>query len=146
MNVSEQTLQQIERALRKAASKFPAEADSLPLTDIYLQVKQDSGELLIFNDDDVELTRCVVEEWIGNSAETFYDDVRPVLQQALTRAKDVTEHFAVLRPYSFVLTGEDGEMISELYLVDDETILLDGHLMDGLDDDLNRFFDELMRG
>lgn len=145
MNVSEQTFQQIERALRKAASKFPAEAESMPLTDIYLQVKQESGELLVFNDDDTELTRCVVEEWLGNSSETFYDDVRPVLQQALARAKDVTEHFAVLRPYSFVLTGEDRETIAELYLVDDDTILLDGDLMKGLDDDLNRFLDTLMR-
>ena len=66
-----QTYQQIERALRKATSKFLPDAECLPLTDLQLQVKQESGELLVFDDDDNELTRCVVEEWIGNHDEHF---------------------------------------------------------------------------
>ena len=72
MTASEQTYQQIERALRKATSKFLPDAECLPLTDLQLQVKQESGELLVFDDDDNELTRCVVEEWIGNHDEHFY--------------------------------------------------------------------------
>ena len=83
MNASDQTLQQIERALRKAASKFPVQAECYPLTDLHLQVKQESGELLVFDDDDNELTRCVVEAWIGNQSETFYDEVQPILIQVL---------------------------------------------------------------
>lgn len=71
MNASEQTLQQIKRALRKAASKFPSDAECFPLTDLLLQVKQESGELLVYDDDDRELTRCVVEEWIDNKDENF---------------------------------------------------------------------------
>ena len=114
MTANEQTYQQIERALRKAASKFLPLTDCLPLTDIYLQVKQESGELLVFDDDDHELTRCVVEEWIGNSDEHFYDEVQPILITALTRLKEVTEHVAVLKPYSYVLMGEDHETIADL--------------------------------
>ena len=37
MKVAEQTLQKIERALRKAAAKFPANEETLPLTDIYIR-------------------------------------------------------------------------------------------------------------
>ena len=85
MNSSEQTISRIERALRKAASKFPSDADSYPLTDLYIQVRQESGELMIFDDDDTELTRCVVEEWIGNADETFYDDIQPLLRKILSR-------------------------------------------------------------
>ena len=119
MTATEQTYQQIERALRKAASKFPEQTENLPLTDLYLQVKQESGELLIFDDDDNELTRCVVEEWIGNQEEYFYQSVQPILQKAIERIKDVTEHVAVLKPYSYVLMGEDRETLADLYLVDD---------------------------
>ena len=132
MTANEQTFQQIERALRKAASKFLPQTDCLPLTDIYLQVKQESGELLVFDDDDHELTRCVVEEWIGNRDERLYDEVQPILITALTRLKEVTEHVAVLKPYSYVLMGEDHETITDLYLVDDETLLVSGDLMQGL--------------
>ena len=143
MTANEQTYQQIERALRKAASKFLPLTDSLPLTDIYLQVKQESGELLVFDDDDHELTRCVVEEWIGNSDEHFYDEVQPILITALTRLKEVTEHVAVLKPYSYVLMGEDYETIADLYLVDDETLLVSGDLMQGLEEDLEHFWQQL---
>lgn len=143
MKASEQTYQQIERALRKASSKFPPGADCIPLTDIILQVRQESGELLVFDDDDNELTRCVVEEWIGNTDENFYTEVQPVLKAAISRIKDVTENVAVLKPYSYVLVGEDHETISDLYLVDDDTIMLSGDLMEGLDDDLNSFWEEL---
>lgn len=143
MTANEQTYQQIERALRKAASKFLPLTDCLPLTDIYLQVKQESGELLVFDDDDHELTRCVVEEWIGNSDERFYDEVQPILITALTRLKEVTEHVAVLKPYSYVLMGEDHETIADLYLVDDETLLVSGDLMQGLEEDLEHFWQQL---
>lgn len=47
MEVSESTLNKIGRALTKAASKFSEGAEPLPLTDILIQVKQESGELLI---------------------------------------------------------------------------------------------------
>lgn len=143
MTANEQTFQQIERALRKAASKFLPLTDCLPLTDIYLQVKQESGELLVFDDDDHELTRCVVEEWIGNSDEHFYDEVQPILITALTRLKEVTEHVAVLKPYSYVLMGEDHETIADLYLVDDDTLLVSGDLMQGLEEDLEHFWQQL---
>ena len=143
MTANEQTYQQIERALRKAASKFLPLTDCLPLTNIYLQVKQESGELLVFDDDDHELTRCVVEEWIGNSDEHFYDEVQPILITALTRLKEVTEHVAVLKPYSYVLMGEDHETIADLYLVDDDTLLVSGDLMQGLEEDLEHFWQQL---
>lgn len=143
MTASEQTYQQIERALRKATSKFLPDAECLPLTDLQLQVKQESGELLVFDDDDNELTRCVVEEWIGNHDEHFYETVQPILIQAIQKIKDVTENVAILKPYSYVLIGEDRETIADLYLVDDDTIVISGDLMKGLDEDLESFWEEL---
>lgn len=145
MKASEQTLQKIERALKKAASKFNHDVENQPLTDIYLQVKQESGELLIFNDNDEELTRCVVEEWIGNSEEGFYADIQPILQEAILRQKDLLENLPVLKPYAFVLTDEDKETVTDLHLVDDDLLLVHGNLMEGLNDDLTSFFEELMK-
>lgn len=145
MNFSEQTYQQIERALRKAAAKFPETGENMPLTDLHLQVKQESGELLIFDDDDNELTRCVVEEWIGNQDESFYDDIQPALVDTIKQIKDVTENVAILKPYSYVLIDEDRETIADLYLVDDQTIVLDGELMEGLTEDLDSFWEALSK-
>ena len=145
MNANEQTLQQIERALRKAASKYSPDNECYPLTDLYLQVKQESGELLIFNDDDVELTRCVIEEWIGNTEEHFYSNIQPILQHVIEQNKEVTENVAILKPYSYVLIGEDKETIAELHIVDNDTIIISDNLMNGLGEDLDLFWEDLCK-
>ena len=83
MEITEQTIQQIERFIRKVAQKFPAqssEEENSVLTDIHVRVSQDSGELLAFDDDDKEITRCVVEQWIDNKEENFYDEVAKILR------------------------------------------------------------------
>lgn len=145
MNANEQTLQQIERALRKAASKYDINNDCYPLTDLYIQVKQESGELLIYNDDDIELTRCVIEEWIGNNDENFYNKIQPILRQVIEDNKEVTENVAILKPYSYVLIGEDRETIADLHIVDNDTIIISDNLMDGLGEDLEHFWEELCK-
>lgn len=144
MNASEQTLHQIERALRKTADKCPTASDDPILTDLYIQVKQDSGEILVFDDDDNELTRCVVEEWIGNSDEQFYEEVQPILQSVLQNQKELIDTINLLRPFSFVLINEERETLAELYLVDDNTIIISNELMQGLSEDLDEFWQHLV--
>lgn len=146
MEIQEQTISQIERALKKVANKLELNTtDQKPLTDILIQIKQESGELMVFNDDDEELTRCVVEEWIENKDEDFYQQIQCVLKQAITHLKDRMENLPILKPYSFVLIGEDKETINDLYLVDDDTIMLDGDLLKGLDKDLDEFLNHLLK-
>ena len=145
MKATEQTIQQIERAIRKVADKFPTNEESGILTDIHLRVNQDTGELVAFDDDDKEITRCIIEQWIDNKDDDFYKDVTGVLRSVLSRQKDMIEKMAILKPYSFVLEDEDHEHLSELYLVDDETVIIDHELMGGLDKDLDSFLENLLK-
>lgn len=145
MKATSQTIQKIESALRKIAAKYPQGREDLALTDIHLQVKADSGELLAFNDDDEELTRCVVEQWMDNEDENFYEEVTPVLRQCIQGMKDTLEHLSLFKPYSFVLVDEDKETLCDLYLVDDETVIVDGELLKGLDEDLDDFLKKLLK-
>ncbi|EHG24267.1 hypothetical protein [Alloprevotella rava] len=139
------TIQQLQRALRKAASKFPLETENFPMTDIILQVKQEGGELLIFDDNEEELTRCVVEEWIGDTSEDFYERIQPVLKEAILDIKEEMDSLNVLKPYSFVLFDDDNSAVANLYLVDDDLIQLDGELLPGLDEDLEGFWEALSK-
>lgn len=114
-------------------------------TDIHTRVNQDTGELVAFDDDDKEITRCIIEQWIDNKDDDFYKDVAGVLRSVLSRQKDMIEKMAILKPYSFVLEDEDHEHLSELYLVDDETVIIDHELMEGLDKDLDSFLENLLK-
>ena len=82
MEASKQTIQQIERTLRKVIAKFPADAEPV-MTDIHLLVSNYTGEIRTYNDDDEELDRCVVEEWIKSSDEKFYEDIVPILRSCI---------------------------------------------------------------
>lgn len=43
-----------------------------------------------------------------------------------------------------MLENEDNENIAELFLADNDTIIIGGDLMDGLDQDLDSFLDKLL--
>ena len=145
MKANEQTQQQIERAIRKIAQKFPSDEDTSILTDIHLRASQDSGELLAFDDDDKEITRCVVEEWIDNKDDNFYQEITTLLRNILKRMRNTVDNLGILKPYSFTLENDDRENIAELYVADDETIIIDGDLMEGLDKDLDDFLEKLLK-
>lgn len=145
MKATDQTLQQIARAIRKVSDKFPANEEAGILTDIHLRVTQDTGELVAFDDDDKEITRCVVEQWIDNKEDDFYQDVTTVLRAEIGKQKEMIEQMAILKPYSFVLEDDDHEHIAELYLVDDDTAIIDQELMAGLDKDLDNFLENLLK-
>lgn len=145
MNTNEQTLQQIERAIRKIADKFPATEEASIMTDIHIRVNQETGEMVAFNDDDNEINRCVVEQWINNTEDNFYDQIVSVIRKSLMKHKDIIEQMSILKPFSFVLENDDKESIEELYLVDDETVIIDPDLMEGLDEDLDAFLEKLLK-
>ena len=142
---SEQTTQQIERFLKKIAQKFPLNEETSLVTDIHVRVSQESGEMVAFDDDDKEITRCVVEQWIGNTDEDFYDDVERVLHNTIKAFDVVADNLGILKPYSFVLENDDKEAVGELYIADDDTVIIGKDLMEGLDSDLDSFLDTLLK-
>lgn len=146
MERSEQFLQQIDRFIRKIAEKFPVSEETSVITDIHVKSNQDTGELIAYNDDEEEITRVTIEEWINYQDENFFDETAAVLREELRKNQDLVNNMGILKPYSFVLECEDDKNNSaELYIADDDTVILGGDLMPGLDDDLNRFFEKLTK-
>ena len=92
MNTNEQTTQKIERFLGKIIQKFPEDAESGVMTDLHIKVVQDSGELLAYDDDEQEITRCVVDQWIDNKDDDFYPQVAQLLREAIVSMKDKMEN------------------------------------------------------
>jgi hypothetical protein len=146
MKATEQTIQQVERFINKIAQKFPAQEEPTLFTDIHVRASQESGDLLAFDDDDNEITRCVVEQWINNIEENFYDSVTLILRKQLKNMSNVVDNLGILKPYSFVLENDDKENVAELYFADDNTVIIGGDIMQGLDEELEKFLDDLIKG
>ena len=146
MKPTEQTIQQLDRFIRKIAAKFPATDDAEQMTDIHIRVSQDTGEMVAFNDDDDEITRCVVEQWIENKDDDFYEDITSILRRQLETLHETIDNLSIFKPYSFVLEDDDKNNIAELRLCDDDTVIIDElDLMEGLDKDLDEFFKNLFK-
>ena len=146
MKLSAQSHASIASSLREAVDKYIADGETV-VTDIHLQPKQDRGELVIFNDDDEELSRTIIEEWVDYSEDDFYTIVERILRGEINALKDtgVLDKLAIMKPYSFVLVDEDRETVTELLLIDDEdTLLLNDELLKGLDEELDAFLKDLL--
>lgn len=146
MKLSQQSLSIIESAIRKAVGKYACGCEQTVVTDIHLQPDQTSGQLIIFNDDDEELSNVMIEEWTTYDSDDFLENIQPSLRNVLSRMKDAGDFdkITILKPYSFVLVDEEKETVAELLLVDDDTMLVDDELLKGLDKELDDFLKDLL--
>lgn len=147
MKMSEQSRASIVSALKTALCRYASEGDETVVTDIHLQPNLESGELIIFDDDDQELSRTIINEWVEYESDDFYTVVEPILRAEVEALKESgkLEKLCLMKPYSFVLVDEDKETVAELLLVDeDETLLLNDELLKGLDEELDAFLKDLL--
>lgn len=147
MKMSEQSRASIVSALKTALCRYASEGDEMVVTDIHLQPNSESGELIIFDDDDQELSRTIINEWVEYESDDFYTVVEPILRAEVEALKESgkLEKLCLMKPYSFVLVDEDKETVAELLLVDeDDTLLLNDELLKGLDEELDAFLKDLL--
>ena len=147
MKMSEQSRASIVSALKTALCRYTSEGDETVVTDIHLQPNSESGELIIFDDDDQELSRPIINEWVEYESDDFYTVVEPILRAEVEALKESgkLEKLCLMKPYSFVLVDEDKETVAELLLVDeDDTLLLNDELLKGLDEELDAFLKDLL--
>lgn len=144
-NASRETVKLIEQMINDIAAKYPAGGSKQAFTDIHLRVSQDSGELAAFDDDDNEIAHCIVEQWIDNESENFYDTVAAVLRKEIGRLSGIAGQLNIMKPYSYVLETDEKEHVAELFVADDDTVIIGGDLMPGLDKELDNFLKKLLR-
>lgn len=147
MDICEQSQLAIVSALKEAIGHYAAGEKDSVITDIHLLPRQDSGELVIFDDDDEELARTIIDEWVDYESDDFYTQVEPLLRSAVMTLKDegALDKLCLLKPYSFVLVDDEKETVVELLLMDEEeTMLLSDELLKGLDEELDTFLKELL--
>ena len=147
MNLPPTSAAALQETLHKVAALYAGDdEDQLISTDFYLQPQREEGSLVVFNDNDEEIARVEVPEWKDYASEGFYDVVTSQLSAAIeeANAEGELERLAVWMPYSFVLVDEERETIADLLLVDDDTLLVKKGLLTGLDEELNKFIEDLL--
>lgn len=142
--INEQVAGQIDRLLGKVADKFPANVEATLITDIHLRANGETGELVAFDDDDNELTRVVVEQWIDSRDEDFCLSATKLIRRRIEAKAKKLEQMSIIKPFSFVLEDDERESVAELYVVDGDTVIIDEDMMKDLDKDLDDFLKQLL--
>jgi hypothetical protein len=148
MKLSTPSHNSIVSAIQKALQTYASAGMAGSITDIYLQPNMESGELVIFNDDDQVLSSTVVNDWCNANPEDFYNGCELILKKVLNQLFNEGEFatLSIVKPFSFVLVDHEKETLAELLIVDEEeTLFLTDELLKGLDDELNAFLKDLLK-
>ena len=142
MSLSRETQEMLQNTIAKMASKYIS-AEESNVTDFHIRVNGENGELTILDDDDNTLARVHIIEWEGEHNEEVYEKE---LQKLLTKMhrEGAFDSLNIVKPYSFVLTDEDGQSIVDLLIIDDDTLILNDDLLEGFDEEMNSFLKKLL--
>ena len=146
MKLSEPSQNLVSNLFKELVRKYATPSDPEIITDFYIQPLRETGEVIIYDDDDKQLCRTVIPEWADYPEDTFYSDVQADLQSVMhgVNTGGALEKLAVWKPYSFVMVDEERESVCDLMLVDDDTLIVTNDLLKGLDEELNDFLEKLL--
>ena len=136
---------QVENLFRQIAEKYPSTEEPSLFTDIHIRLLTETAELLAFDDDEQLIAKIGIASLIDNQPEDPQETITKLLREQLQANTLLVDNLGIQKPYNFVLENEDGEQIAELYVADDDTVIIGDDLMKGLDADLNEFFEQLIK-
>ncbi len=144
MSISKQSREALLDAILSITNSL-GRAENAIVTDLYFQLNKTTGVITIFDDDDQELSQASIAEW-KDSAQEQTNTIEKSLRTELAQMQKVGlfDKINILKPYSCTLVDENKEAIVDLIYIDDDTLVLDSELLQGLDEEMNEFLKHLL--
>ena len=138
----------IESVFQSVVVKLSDNASTILVSDLFIQVDQETGEVQIFDDAENLLDKVVIFDWINKNEEesTFIIRITTTLKSVLSllSVKGVFENKNISIPFAVSLTDEDFSVIEELLFIDEDITRVDDPLLQNLDEDLDLFLAKLL--
>ncbi|MEG0947818.1 MAG: hypothetical protein RR303_00685 [Bacteroidales bacterium] len=118
------------------------------LSDLYIGVSFDDLSLSVYDDDEGLLAQKNMDDWaiLKEDPESFDDKVANVLKKVLhdKEVSNALESLDVIRPFSVILVNDEFEQKEELFLLDDQNIVLEDEFLKNIDKELDEFLEKLL--
>ena len=138
----------IEAAFQTAIDRLAADTAGNLISDLYVQVDQETGELQIYDEEEHLIEKTIIYDWVNSqeAEEQFVKRVVGILKNVLATfaTKNSFDAPRFLKPFSVSLTDEDFVVVEELIFLDDDLLRLDDPLLQNLDKDLDDFLAKLL--
>jgi hypothetical protein len=119
-----------------------------PLSDLFIQVDRQNGEVAVVADNEETLAKEVVFDWVqpDEEEEVFYSGIAPDLKTAVGQlnGREVFDKIYIVKPFSVSLVNEDLSVMEELLFLDDDTLKLDDDIWKAMDKELDLFLKGLL--
>lgn len=138
----------LESFFTSALSKITNGKEQRMFSDLFVQVDSESGEVLLFDDEEHLLEKTIIFDWVDSpdGEEDFLKKVTPVLRAvfSILATKNIFDNPNFIKPFAVSLTNEDFLVLEELLFIDDDTLRLDDPLLKDLDAELDDFLAKLL--
>lgn len=146
MATSSKEVQVLQKLFRSLTAEGSPHRLTSGITDLFIRINGESGEVSLYGDDDELITSTVIFSWVGQGDKSLGQRAK-ALRSAITalEGEGFWEHEVFERPFSVVLVSEEFTSEEELLFLDDDLLQLTTPLLAGLDAELGEFIDELLK-
>lgn len=135
-----------QQLIKEAIKKITENTEEEVITDFHIATNGDNCEVRITDDNDVLLVQGNIDGFEEKQDEEFRKIIGRSFRQALSKldAQHAFDALNLFRPFSFVLVDPEQDQLEDLYVVDNESIIINDELLKGLDNELNDFLNHLL--
>jgi hypothetical protein len=138
----------IKSTFQQAIDSLSKDYAGSSLTDIFITVDKESGEVAFYDDEENKVAEIVVFDWVNKVDELSDEHVISILR-GVTEQLDNEDMFSSLdlyKPFSVNYSDDGFEVIEELLLInEDSAIKSDNDLMEKFDREFDDFLDKLLK-
>lgn len=138
----------VKETFEEAIDILSKEYQGSSLTDVFITVDKESGEVAFYDDEENKVAEIVIFNWVNKVGSLKDSEVISVLRNA-TEQLDKEDKFLSLdmyKPFSVNYADENMLVIEELLLINEESVVeLSNDLLDKLDKEFDDFLDKLLK-
>ncbi len=138
----------IKATFQQAIDTLATDYKGSSLTDIFIVVDKESGEVAFYDDEENKVGEIVVFDWVNKVDDLDDEEVISILRDVTTEL-DGDDQFSSLdlfKPFSVNYSDDSFSVIEELLLINDDSIVkIDNDLMEKFDREFDEFLDKLLK-
>ncbi|GAB6121054.1 hypothetical protein [Dysgonomonas termitidis] len=138
----------IKDTFKEAIDSLAKDYKGSSLTDIFITVDKESGEVAFYDDEENKVAEIVIFNWVDKVDDLPDEKVISVLRK-VTEQLDEENMFSSLdlfKPFSVNYADENFVVIEELLLIsEDDVVKIDNDLMEKFDREFDEFLDKLLK-
>ena len=148
MGANRDTFSLVKDTFEKAIDILAKDYKGSSLTDIFITVDKESGEVAFYDDEENKIAEIVIFNWVNKIDDLKDKEVIRILRDA-TEELDNEEKFVSLdlyKPFSVNYADDSLQVIEELLQINDDSIVkFDNDLMEKFDREFDEFLDNLLK-